>query len=145
MAISHFCQKKLTISYICYNWLYRFFGGFAWILEGFGRILEPVWTNTSHSSYLSRGDIVQKQVFIHLCCFQSLCFHCEPQYWSCLSYLQWLVVRNICNRVQNQHIQGIVSRGPFFINHGDTDKNQLIWLLLFFILILKHYITLKNT
>ena len=34
--------------------------GFACILEGFGRILEPVWTNTPHLSYLSRGDIVQK-------------------------------------------------------------------------------------
>ena len=49
----------------------------------------------------------------------------------------------MCFRMQNQHKNDVVSRGPFFINHGDRDTNNLIILLLFLILILKHYYTLK--
>ena len=49
----------------------------------------------------------------------------------------------MCFRMLNQHRNDIVSRGPFFINHGDRDTNNLIILLLFLILILKHYYTLK--
>ena len=51
----------------------------------------------------------------------------------------------MCFRMQNQHKNEIVSRGPFFINHGDRDTKNLIILLLFLILILEHYYTLKNT
>ena len=45
----------------------------------------------------------------------------------------------MCFRMLNQHRNDIVSRGPFFINHGDRDTNNLIILLLVLILILKHY------
>ena len=35
--------------------------------------------------------------------------------------------------------------GTILTNHGDTVTNHLTWLLLSFILIAKHYSTLKNT